>query len=91
MVTREEFKEYARKKAKELNLSEQDVLPTAEAFYKSYNELADEIQGKEMDDVLNVIIRELAIRPPMVVIDKESHTFLKHLLSEPRLWRRRLL
>jgi len=92
MLNREEFREYARKRARELNLPEKIVVPTAESFYKDYNQLCDEIQGfKEMDDVLNVIIKELALRPKIVVADKMSWKLLKTLLSEPHLWKRKLL
>jgi len=89
MVTAKEFKEHARRKAKELNLPDEVVL-FAESFYKRYNELADEIQGyKEMDDKLNVIVRELGITLPF--LDRETRKYLKQLLSDSRLWKRRLV
>jgi len=90
MATAEEFKTHAKRKAKELNLPD-DVVLSAESFYKRYNELADEIQGKEMNDILNVIIRELARTARIDALDKDSRTLLRHLLSNPSLWKRKLL
>jgi len=93
MLSREEFREYARKKARELNLREKDTVPVAEAFYQNYNELSDEIQSlKEMDDILNVIVRELALRARTIpAANKEPWAILKSILSEPHIWKRKLL
>lgn len=78
----EEMRENAREIAKKLGVSQDQAFDLVERLYRHYERIRNEIQGKKMKDILNVIAMELAmIHASFWEVDELRRIYGKEILT----------